>query len=164
MSGCSARASEASLRAGECRADQCRAGQCSSQGWCGRRESNPHSLAASGFSCHCGFRRPLRTTPWGRSVKVWGLDYPFTVPRTSGGRCCPSSLYTFPKHRFGLGSGLPLKVSPNLSSFASPVSQRALKFCLSPPRLPFRHARVPIDDSTSERRFRRPSRQGKTQL
>ncbi len=120
----------------------------------------------------CGQRifLPLRLSPpspkdaLGRSVKVWGLDYPFTVPRTSGGRCRPSSLYTFPKHRFGLGSGLPLKVSPNLSSFASPVSQRALKFCLSPPRLPFRHARVPIDDSTSERRFRRPSRQGKTQL
>jgi hypothetical protein len=69
-------------------------------------------------------------------------------------RCCPSSLYTFPEFTSGLGSGLPfevsrrrqhgvsplVKVSPNLSSSASPVSQRALKFCLSPPRLPFRHA------------------------
>ena len=42
----------------------------------------------------------------------------------------------------GLGSGLPLQVSPNLSSSASPVSRRALKFRLSPLRLPFRHARV----------------------
>ena len=46
------------------------------------------------------------------------------------------------KHSSGLGSGLPVKVSPNLSSSASPVSRRALKFCLSPLRLPFRHARV----------------------
>ena len=81
-----------------------------------------------------------------------------------GVRCCPSSLYTFPKHRFGLGSGLPFQVSPNLSSSASPVSRRALKFCLSPPRLPFRHARTAIKNSTIERRFRRLCRQGKTHL
>ena len=42
----------------------------------------------------------------------------------------------------GLGSGLPLQVSPNLSSSASTVSRRALKFRSSPQRLPFRHARV----------------------
>ncbi len=70
----------------------------------------------------CGQRifLPLRLSPpsptsaLGRSVKVWGLDYPFTVPRTWGGRCCPSSLYTFPKRRFGLGSGLPLNRFPRL--------------------------------------------------
>jgi hypothetical protein len=49
--------------------------------------------------------------------KVWGLDYPFTVPRPSGGRCCPSSLYTFPKHRLGLGSGLPLNRFPDFEQF-----------------------------------------------
>ena len=35
-----------------------------------------------------------------------------------------------------------LKVSPTLSSSASPVSRGALKFALSPLRLPFRHARA----------------------
>jgi hypothetical protein len=58
----------------------------------------------------------------------------------SEGRCCPSSLYTFPvragpsvascrgpAHR-GLGSGLPCdKVSPSLGSSASGVSPGALK-------------------------------------
>jgi len=43
-----------------------------------------------------------------------------------------------------LGSGLPLQVSPNLGSSASPVSRRALKFSLSPLRMPFRHARVAV--------------------
>jgi len=31
---------------------------CNFELWCGRRESNPHSLAASGFSYLYGFRRP----------------------------------------------------------------------------------------------------------
>jgi hypothetical protein len=57
-------------------------------------------------------------------------------------RCCPSSLYTFlvgllhaatkssipPR----LGSGLPLQVSPNLGSSASPVSQPSTQVSLSP--------------------------------
>ena len=64
-------------------------------------------------------------------------------PESPGLRCCPSSLYAFPDgFSSGLGSGLPLQVSPNLSSSASPVSRRALKFRLSPQRLPFRHARM----------------------
>ena len=39
--------------------------------WCGRRDSNPHSLAGSGFSYHFGFRRRLSG--------VRGLDYPFAI-------------------------------------------------------------------------------------
>jgi hypothetical protein len=31
------------------------------------------------------FRTPVR-----------GMNYPFTLPRFSGIKCCPSSLYTFP--------------------------------------------------------------------
>jgi len=70
----------------------------------------------------CGQRifLPLRLSPpspkdaLGRRVEVWGLDYPFTVPRSSGGRCCPSSLYTFPKSFFGLGSGLPSNRVPRI--------------------------------------------------
>ena len=61
--------------------------------WCGRRELNPHGLAACGFSYHFGFRRPAR--------RVRGLDYTFTIPHTRF-RCCPSSLYTFPEVLPGL--------------------------------------------------------------
>jgi hypothetical protein len=39
--------------------------------WCGRRDSNPHSLLRSRFSYHFGFRRRL--------AGVRGLDYPFAV-------------------------------------------------------------------------------------
>src|ERR1700735_4690427 len=82
--------------------------------WCGRGDLNPHDLfRVCGFSYHFGFRRPAR--------RVRGLDYPFTIPRERF-RCCPSSLYTFPKTS-GLGSGLPFKVSPTLSSSTPPVSQ-----------------------------------------
>ena len=50
------------------------------------------TLRSNGFSC------PLRLSPPLHSCrKVWGLDYPFTVPDlTPALRCCPSSLYTFP--------------------------------------------------------------------
>jgi hypothetical protein len=72
------------------------------------------ALRPADFLARYGFRRPLRMRPGSAPVEVWGLDYPFTVPRTSGGRCCPSSLYTFPKRRFGLGSGLPVNRFPRL--------------------------------------------------
>ena len=32
--------------------------------------------------------------------RVCGLDYPFTVSRAPGIRCCPSSLYAFPAEIF----------------------------------------------------------------
>ena len=60
----------------------------------------------------------------------------WTIPSPSPGfipvfRCCPSSLYTFPavSGRAWLGIAM-LQGSPNLSSSASPVSRRALKFAL----------------------------------
>jgi len=68
-------------------------GPLSKRVWCGRRELNPHGLAACGFSCHFGFRRPAE--------RVRGLDYTFTIPLTRA-RCCPSSLYTFPEVLPGL--------------------------------------------------------------
>jgi hypothetical protein len=101
--------------------------------WCGRRDLNPHSP--------CGktdFLTRLRLSPPLHLRRVWGLDYPFTVPGFgSGVRCCPSSLYTFPavSGRAWLGIAM-LQGSPNLSSSTSPVSRRALKFHLSPLRLP----------------------------
>src|SRR5437588_8530959 len=111
------------------------AAQCLDEVWCGRGDSNPHRhCCPTDFLTSYGFRRlaPCR--------RVCGLDYPFTVlwPGRRApleGRCCPSSLYTFPlkdgrawtTHR-GLGSGLPWnKVSPTLGSSASGVSPGALK-------------------------------------
>ena len=81
----------------------------------------PRPVRVCGFSYHFGFRRLAR--------RVRGLDYPFTIPRERL-RCCPSSLYTFPKTS-GLGSGLPFKVSPTLSSSTPPVSRRALNLLKS---------------------------------
>ncbi len=96
--------------------------------WCGRRDLNPHGP--------CGptdFHTRLRLSPPPLDCsKVWGLDYPFAMPRISSGiRRCPSSLYTFPASfsRAWLGIAM-LQGSPNLSSSASPVSRRALKFAL----------------------------------
>ena len=101
--------------------------------WCGRRDLNPHGP--------CGptdFRTRLRLSPPLLSCRrVWGLDYPFTMSRICFPvvRCCPSSLYTFPtgklmaSGRAWLGIAM-LQGSPNLSSSASPVSRRALKFAL----------------------------------
>ena len=81
----------------------------------------PRPVRVCGFSYHFGFRRP--------ATRVRGLDYPFTIPRERL-RCCPSSLYTFPK-RSGLGSGLPVKVSPTLSSSTPPVSLTGTQFLKS---------------------------------
>jgi len=81
----------------------------------------PRPVRVCGFSYHFGFRRP--------ATRVRGLDYPFTIPRERF-RCCPSSLYTFPKIS-GLGSGLPVKVSPTLSSSTPPVSLAGTQFLKS---------------------------------
>ncbi len=112
------------------------------ESWCRRRESNPHGLAPSGFSCLYGFRR----LPSGRSLhgSLWSGLSLHRAPENSEVRCCPSSLYTFLNCPFRLGSGLPFQASPTLSSSASPVSRRALNSGLSPPRLPFRHAGTPF--------------------
>jgi hypothetical protein len=85
----------------------------------------------------CGFSYRLRLSPPGRGAlrgltlglrSGLSLHHPPEAPEL---RCCPSSLYTFPAWDFsGLGSGLPFKVSPNLSSSASPVSQTSTQVFL----------------------------------
>jgi hypothetical protein len=71
--------------------------------------------------------------------RVCGLDYPFTVlrPRRRLGAArlvsTPSRPGLLPS---GLGSGLPVKVSPSLGSSASWVSRRSTQVASSPLRLP----------------------------
>ena len=102
------------------------------------------ALRPSGFSYH------LRLSP--PPSGVCGLDYPFTLPRNIRGLGA-ARLVSTPSRPDAFRPGLArdchpclrwgkFEVSPNLSSSASPVSRRALKFVSSPVRLPFRHARV----------------------
>ena len=87
-------------------------------------------LSPADFHTVYGFRRP-DVGPLEDSRLVCGLDYPFTLLQklqslgaarlvSTPSRLCLS----------GLGSGLPFKVSPNLSSSASPVSQASTQVFL----------------------------------
>ena len=98
--------------------------------WCGRRDLNPHGP--------CGptdFRTRLRLSPPPLSCRrVLGLDYPFTVSRMCFRLSGAARLVSTPSRpecsgRAWLGIAM-LQGSPNLSSSASPVSLRALKFAL----------------------------------
>jgi hypothetical protein len=104
-------------------------------------------LSPADFHTGYGFRRP-NVAPWRAHVRfaVW------TIPSPSPGKVRSlgaARLVSTPSRLrlSGLGSGLPFEVSPNLSSAASPVSRRALKFSLSPLRMPFRHARARLSYS-----------------
>ena len=93
--------------------------------WCGRRDLNPHGpCGPTDFLTPTAFAAPAFAAGFG----VWTIPSPCPdlVP---GVRCCPSSLYTFPavSGRAWLGIAM-LQGSPTLSSSASPVSRRALKF------------------------------------
>ncbi len=70
--------------------------------WCGRRELNPHGLAACGFSYRFGFRRPADG-----GLAVWTIPSPFLVRGLGAARLVstPSRIAS------ELGSGLPLQVS-----------------------------------------------------
>jgi len=98
--------------------------------WCGRGDLNPHGP--------CGptdFRTRLRLSPPPLSCRrVLGLDYPFTVSRMCFRLSGAARLVSTPSRpecsgRAWLGIAM-LQGSPNLSSSASPVSLRALKFAL----------------------------------
>jgi hypothetical protein len=112
--------------------------------WCGRWESNPHEeKSPEDFHTDCGFRRPDAAF-WNTCVRfaVWTIPSPSPAKRRGLGA---ARLVSTPSPFSGAWLGIATKyfeVSPNLSSSASPVSRRALKFCLSPQRLPFRHART----------------------
>ena len=87
-------------------------------------------LSPADFHAVYGFRRPDVALLAG-SRQVWGLDYPFTLPRKVRGLGA-ARLVSTPSRLClsGLGSGLPFEVSPNLSSSASPVSQASTQVFL----------------------------------
>jgi hypothetical protein len=97
--------------------------------WCGRRDLNPHGPCGP-TDFHTLLRLSPPPTAFAMGFGVWTIPSPCPdlVP---GVRCCPSSLYTFPavSGRAWLGIAI-LQDSPTLSSSASPVSRRALKFSL----------------------------------
>ena len=105
-------------------------------------------LSPADFHAVYGFRRPDVTLSK-TSRRVCGLDYPFTLFRKlrSLGAArlvsTPSRLMSF---RAWLGIAI-FKVSPNLSSSTSPVSQASTQVFLSPLRMPFRHARARLSYS-----------------
>ena len=97
------------------------------EGWCGRWESNPHEeKSPEDFHAVCGFRR-LDAALGGAHTRfaVWTIPSPYPGKLRGLGA---ARLVSTPSPFRGLGSGLPLQVSPNLGSSASPVSRRALKF------------------------------------
>jgi hypothetical protein len=87
-------------------------------------------LSPADFHTVYGFRRPRREAIRGL---IPGLRSGLSLHRSPENpklRCCPFSLYTFPAGVFGLGSGLPFEVSPNLSSSASLVSHASTQVFL----------------------------------
>ena len=85
------------------------------------------TLRSNGFSYpSTAFAAPVSSQGLGSGLSLHRVPDTFPVFR-----CCPSSLYTFPavSSRAWLGIAIS-QGSPTLSSSASPVSRRALKFAL----------------------------------
>ena len=89
--------------------------------WCGRGDLNPHDLLGSAdFHTTSAFAAPLA------EFVVWTIPSPF-LARGLGA----AHLVSTPSRKSGLGSGLPFKVSPTLSSSTPPVSQTGTQFLKS---------------------------------
>ena len=63
-------------------------------------------------------------------------------------RCCPSSLYTFPEC-FRAWLGIAIAGFPDFEQFYAVGFPMGTQVCLSPLRLPFRHARVKLATALS---------------
>lgn len=101
--------------------------------WCGRRELNPHGLAACGFSYHFGFRRPAKG-----GFVVWTIPSPF--PKRGLGA---AHLVSTPsRKRFQAWLGIAISGFPDFEQFYAVGFPTGTQACLSPLRLPFRHARA----------------------
>ena len=99
--------------------------------WCGRRDLNPH-----GPFKPCGFSYRLRLLPPRRGAfkeLTPGLRSGLSLHPPPDFRSLGAARLVSTPSRLissGLGSGLPFKVSPNLSSSASPVSQTSTQVFL----------------------------------
>src|ERR1700720_3788578 len=102
-------------------------------------------LSPADFLTGYGFRRP-NVTPLEVSRQVCGLDYPFTIPRKLGSLgaarlvSTPSRL----EYRPGLARDCHLRFPRIWAVLHRRFPRRALKFFLSPLRMPFRHARAQL--------------------
>ena len=99
--------------------------------WCGRPELNRHGLTPNGFSY------PLRLSPPdpARRSRRRGLGSGLSLHPGPAALGAARLVSTPSRFRAWLGIAIS-QVSPNLGSSASSVSRRALKFGLSPLRLP----------------------------
>ena len=106
--------------------------------WCGRGDLNPHGQSPTDFRTFYGFhRRPAKQG-------VWGLDYPFAVPRITQGLgaarlvSTPSAMLS----RRSLARDRHFTGFPEFEQFYAARFRVGTQFGLSPLRLPFRHARI----------------------
>ena len=89
------------------------------------------ALRPNGFSCQLRLSPPCRDASLVTLLQVCGLDYTFTMAVRPAGAARLVSTPSPPESSVGAWLGIAiLQGSPNLSSSASPVSQRALKFAL----------------------------------
>jgi hypothetical protein len=107
--------------------------------WWARRESNPHDLSASGFSCHHGFRR--QPALW--LFVVWTIPSPTALSVSGAPRLVSTPSLGKPRAWLGASMPFPVQPPPNLRRSTPGVSPGALN-CdargMRPPRLPFRHS------------------------
>jgi hypothetical protein len=106
---------------------------CLESWWCGRRELNPHGLAACGFSYHFGFRRPAKC-----GFVVWTIPSPFPMRGLGAARL----VSTPSRKHFRAWLGIAISGFPDFEQFYAVGFPMGTQPCLSPLRLPFRHARV----------------------
>src|SRR5580698_9501098 len=93
--------------------------------WCGRRELNPHGLAACGFSYRFGFRRPAKG-----GFVVWTIPSPFLTRGLGAAR-----LVSTPSRKcFRAWLGIAIAGFPEFEQFYSvgfPIGTQAFKSAAS---------------------------------
>jgi hypothetical protein len=93
--------------------------------WCGRRELNPHGLAACGFSYHFGFRRPNEC-----GFVVWTIPSPFPMRGLGAARL----VSTPSRNRFRAWLGIAIAGFPDFEQFYAagfPMGTQVLKSAAS---------------------------------
>ena len=114
--------------------------------WCPGRGSNPHGLAAKGFSYQLRLS-PLRPHHDRSAFVVWTFSLPYRWIRIRSGSGVDlgrsRQVSTLSRYASGLSSGLPpplrAEVSPSLTPFTSGVSDLSAQFTQVPCVYQFRH-------------------------